>query len=126
MEKDVVSYIRKHTFLLTVIVVVAFLLLAFGEYFLYRKTQELNKMVSEGLMQIKEELITEDQMSKEVMMQDGRMMLEKDGFLLMMGEDTMLPNGMKVMMDGTIVKPDGTKDKLKEGQRMNMEGMILP
>ena len=56
MEKDVVSYIRKHTFSVIVVVVTAFLLLAFGEYFLYRKTQELNRMVSEGMMQIKEEV----------------------------------------------------------------------
>ncbi len=54
MEKDVATYVRKHTFLLTVVVVVAFLLLAFGEYFLYRKIMLVNRMVSEGFMQIKE------------------------------------------------------------------------
>lgn len=56
MEKDVASYIRKHTFSVMVVIITAFLLLAFGEYFLYRKTQELNRMVSEGMMQIKEEV----------------------------------------------------------------------
>ena len=54
LEKDLVKYIRKHTFLVTVLITAAFLLLAFGEYFLYRKTKELNKMISEGVMQIKE------------------------------------------------------------------------
>ena len=54
MEKDLVKYIRKHTFSVTLLIVAAFLLLAFGEYFLYRKTKELNKMISEGVMQIKE------------------------------------------------------------------------
>ena len=56
MEQDVVKYIRKHTFLVTVLITAAFLLLAFGEYFLYRKTKELNRMISEGVMQIKEEV----------------------------------------------------------------------
>lgn len=54
MEKDVATYVRKHTFLVTVVVVVAFLFLAFGEYLLYRKIMLVNRMVSEGFMQIKE------------------------------------------------------------------------
>lgn len=54
MEKDVVNYVHKHTFLVTMVVVVAFVLLAFGEFFLYRKVMLVNKMVSEGFMQIKE------------------------------------------------------------------------
>lgn len=60
MEKDVVKYIRKHTFSVTLLIIAAFLLLAFGEYFLYRKTKELNRMVSEGVMQIKEEVKNAD------------------------------------------------------------------
>ncbi|OGK22853.1 hypothetical protein A3C98_04175 [Candidatus Roizmanbacteria bacterium RIFCSPHIGHO2_02_FULL_37_15] len=56
MEKDIASYIRKHTFLVILLIFCALLLLGIGEFFLYRKTQELNKMISEGLMQIKEEL----------------------------------------------------------------------
>lgn len=54
MEKQISTYIRKHTFMLIVLIISAFLLLAFGEFFLYRKTQELNRMVSESMMQIKE------------------------------------------------------------------------
>ena len=56
MEKDVTKYVRKHTLFVATLIVGAFLLLAFGEYYLYRKTKELNKMVSEGMMQIKEEI----------------------------------------------------------------------
>ncbi len=54
MEKDVSSYVRKHTFMVTMVVVLVFLLLAFGEYFLYRKIMQVNQMVSEGFMQMKE------------------------------------------------------------------------
>ena len=71
MEKDVVSYIRKHTFSVIVVVIAAFLLLAFGEYFLYRKTQELNRMVSEGMMQIKEELKSEPELLDDVLFEEG-------------------------------------------------------
>lgn len=56
MEKDIAQYIRKHTLFVATLIVGGFLLLAFGEYYLYRKTKELNKMVSEGMMQIKEEI----------------------------------------------------------------------
>lgn len=56
MEKDITKYIRQHTLLITVLIISAFLLLAFGEYFLYRKTKELNRMISEGMMQVKEEI----------------------------------------------------------------------
>jgi len=76
MEKDVINYIRKHTFLVTTVVIAAFLLLAFGEYFLYRKTKELNKMISEGMMQIKEELKKEPESLDEMMLQEEKMIEE--------------------------------------------------
>lgn len=54
MEEKIVKYIRKHTMFITVLVLAGFILLASGEYLLYRKVMYVNKMVSEGLMQIKE------------------------------------------------------------------------
>ncbi len=39
---------------ITMIVILGFLLLGIGEYYLYRKVMFVNQMVSEGLMQIKE------------------------------------------------------------------------
>lgn len=54
MEKDLVKYLKHHTMRVTVLVVAAFLLLAAGEYYLYRQTMQLKSMVSEGLMQLKE------------------------------------------------------------------------
>ncbi len=43
-------YVKK----LIVVVLVAFALLAAGEYYLYRQQLHINKMVSEGLIQLKE------------------------------------------------------------------------
>lgn len=54
MEHDVVVYIKKHTFAMTVLVVAGFFLLAMGEFYLYRQQMKLNQMISEGFMQVKE------------------------------------------------------------------------
>jgi len=78
MEKDVANYIRKHTFSVMVVIITAFLLLAFGEFFLYRKTQELNKMISEGMMQIKEELKTQPESLDEIILQEEKKLEETE------------------------------------------------
>ena len=126
MEKEVVSYVKHHSFQVIVVVVGVFIILAIGEFVLYRKTQELNQMISEGVMQIKEEVQTNETQPDEFVMKEGNMMMKKGGFLMMMAEEMMLPNGTKVMTNGDVVKSDGTKEKLKEGQRMNIEGMMVP
>lgn len=125
MEKEVVSYVKHHTFQIIVLVLSIFVILGIGEFYLYKKTQELNMMLSEGLMQIKEEVEIGKVQPDEFTMKDGDMMIKKGDFLMMMAEEMMLPNGTKVMTNGDIVKPDGIKTKLKEGQRMNMEGSMV-
>lgn len=54
MEEKVFRYFRHHTIAVLLIVVTGFLLLAAGEYYLYRKIMVVNQMVAEGVMQIKE------------------------------------------------------------------------
>lgn len=54
MEEKIVRYIRHHTMTVTLVVVLSFILLGTGEYYLYRKVMFVNQMVSEGVMQIKE------------------------------------------------------------------------
>lgn len=54
MEEKITKYIRHHIFAVGFIIVAGFLLLAAGEYYLYRKIMTVNQMVSEGVMQIKE------------------------------------------------------------------------
>ncbi len=53
MDKQLAQYIRHHIVFIAVLVIVGFTLLAAGEYYLYRQTMYLNKMISEGFMQIK-------------------------------------------------------------------------
>lgn len=54
MNKAVFSYIKTHTLLIMTLVVGIFMILASGEYILYRRIMQLNRMVSEGLFQLKE------------------------------------------------------------------------
>ncbi len=54
MDKVIFSYIRTHTVLILTMLMSAFLLLAVGEFVLYRNVMKLNEMLSEGLIQIKE------------------------------------------------------------------------
>jgi len=42
--------------MIAAIIIIAFLLLASGEYYLYRQIRYVNKMVSEGFMQVKDEI----------------------------------------------------------------------
>ena len=59
MEQQIASYIKRHIIQMTVVVLIVLLLLAMGQYYLYRQQMHLNEMVSEGLMQIKEAKIDE-------------------------------------------------------------------
>lgn len=53
--EEVNKYIKHHTLMIAFIITMAFAILYAGEIYLYRQTVYLNKMISEGLMQIKEE-----------------------------------------------------------------------
>lgn len=55
MEDQLAEYIRKHTLVITFVVLIGFIALAAGEFYLYRQQMYLNKMISEGFMQLKEQ-----------------------------------------------------------------------
>lgn len=57
-----------------------------------------------------------------VMMKNGKLMMVKSGNLTIMDHEMSMGNGTKVMSDGTILKKDGTKMIMKEGQHMDMSG----
>jgi hypothetical protein len=61
-----------------------------------------------------------------LMMKDGKVMMVKNGTYMGMNQTSMtLKNGTKVMIDGTIIKNDGSKMKLKEGEEIKMSGEIV-
>lgn len=56
------------------------------------------------------------------MMMNGKMMMIRDGKMSTMTKPMTMSNGTKMMVDGTCVKKDGTKMKMKEGDHMDMKG----
>jgi hypothetical protein len=69
------------------------------------------------------------QMAKEdrgVLMHRGRTMIVKNGQKTFIKSYTYLSYGTKVMSDGTIIKQDGTKTMMKQGEFVNMMGEIVP
>ncbi len=61
-----------------------------------------------------------------VTMQNGKMMMMKDGKAMgpMQSEMTM-SDGTKMMTDGTMMMKYGTKMNMKEGQMMMMDGKMM-
>ncbi len=59
-----------------------------------------------------------------VHMQDGKMMMMKDGQDMAMDKDMTMENGVKVMTDGTVIKKNGKKKTMKEGDMMTMDGKM--
>jgi hypothetical protein len=61
-----------------------------------------------------------------VLMQNGKAMIFRNGKKSVIKAYTYLSFGTKVMNDGTIVKQDGTKTRMQEGEFVNMMGEIVP
>ena len=59
-----------------------------------------------------------------VTMQDGKMMVMKEGNMMPMEKEMEMANGTKVMTDGNVMKKDGSKVMMKEGDRVYMNGAI--
>ena len=61
-----------------------------------------------------------------IMMEHGKMMMMKMGKPAgPMTSDMTMSNGTKVTMDGTIIMSDGSKDQMKDGEMMMMDGKIM-
>ena len=59
-------------------------------------------------------------------MENGSMMVTRNGISTMLNKDTTLSNGTKIMRNGTIIMQNGTQRTLKEGEYVNMSGKIMP
>lgn len=58
------------------------------------------------------------------LMQEGKMWWVKDADKIEMAEDVTLQNGTLVKTDGSVVKSDGEKVQLKNGQYIDRDGNI--
>jgi|ERR1035437_9027835 hypothetical protein len=66
-------------------------------------------------------LITKDY----VVMNDGVMMVVKNGMKMMMDTDMTMTNGTIVKKTGTYTLKDGTKMILREGDKMDLDGNMI-
>lgn len=60
-----------------------------------------------------------------IMMKDQKMMVIKDGKMMLMEKEMTLKNGTKCLVNGTCISSDGKKSILKEGEMMDMNGNML-
>ena len=63
-----------------------------------------------------------DKQQDHIVMQDGKVMIMKNGEMSPMDEEMTMPDGTKVMIDGTVMMPDGTTRMMAEGETMMLEG----
>lgn len=64
-----------------------------------------------------------DNMSQDhIVMQDGRVMLLRNGERMPMEEEVQLPDGTRVGVDGTVMMPDGTMRMMDEGETILLQG----
>lgn len=57
-----------------------------------------------------------------VTMKAGRMMVVRDGELVMMDEDVLMNDGTRVLMDGMVIRTDGTTRMMMNGETLGMDG----
>ncbi len=60
-----------------------------------------------------------------IAMKMGKMVVIKDGKDMPMTTEMLMPDWSRVYPDGTVEKQNGTKTKMKEGERFNMEGETM-
>jgi hypothetical protein len=58
-----------------------------------------------------------------IVMQDGRVMIMRNGEMKPMEEEMTLPDGTRVMIDGTIWDASGTTRMMAEGETILVQGM---
>ncbi len=111
---------NQHTLLMVLIISV--LVLAIGQYLLYRNIQHVKNMIGVTTMELKEgKGIKKDA----VMMRGNKMMIREDGVEGEMTEEEDLDDGSKVTLDGTIVKPNGKTTKMMDGDEILKDGTMM-
>jgi len=57
---------------------------------------------------------------------DGKVVLQKDGgrVTLKPGQTMMMSDGTKVTADGTVIRPDGSRSKVGEGEILKLPGVV--
>ena len=59
-----------------------------------------------------------------ILMKNGKMMMKRRGRISPMKEDLAIFDGVRVMMDGTVIMADGNTRTMMEGEAMTMDGRM--
>ena len=57
-----------------------------------------------------------------IMMKDGQVITVRNGELMLMEEETTMPDGTQVSPDGTVLMTDGTTRMMTEGETLRLVG----
>ncbi len=60
-----------------------------------------------------------------ILMKNGKMMMKKRGRISPMKEDMTIFDGMRVLMNGTVIMADGNARTMMEGDAMTMDGIMM-
>lgn len=109
-----------------IFVVVALVIAFVGGYLIARakykpQLQELSKMVLDkdaALQQMKSN-------ANKIMMKEDKMWVVENGEVKQMDSDVIMPSGDKVMMNGKVMRADGTDTMMKNGDAINMDGKMM-
>jgi hypothetical protein len=63
-----------------------------------------------------------DMQEDHIVMENGRVMITRNGERGPMDEDMTMPDGTRVGVDGTVMMPDGTMRMMDEGETMLLQG----
>jgi hypothetical protein len=55
-----------------------------------------------------------------IMLKEARMMIVRNGELMLMEEATTMPDGTRVLPDGTVLLTDGTTRRMVEGETLRL------
>jgi hypothetical protein len=59
-----------------------------------------------------------------LVMKNGKMMMKRGSRIRPMKEDMAIFDGMRVMMDGTVIMTDGNSRTMMEGDAITMDGRM--
>lgn len=60
-----------------------------------------------------------------ILMKNGKMMMKKRGRISPLKEDMTIFDGMRVLMNGTVIMADGNARTMMEGDAMTMDGIMM-
>ena len=87
--------------------------------------QDINAKAPAAKQEVKKEAMSSKcDMKNCCMMKAGKMMCIMDGKEMAMDKEMTMKNVMKCMPDGTCIRKDGKKIKMKDGQCCDMSGKM--